>query len=100
MSPRPLDPHAEPVLPIGPIHPLMVDPPSLAAQQNINAKITVAYSHRSNLPDPHPQGGLVRGCRSVTVRRPLKSKRPATPALTHPIALLKMPHQISPPARP
>jgi hypothetical protein len=100
MSPWPLDPHAEAFLPVDPIHPLMVDPPSLAAQQNIDSKITVAHSYRGNLLDPHPQGGLVRGCRSVTVRRPLESKRPATPALTYPITLLQMPHQISPPARP
>ena len=50
--------------------------------------------------DPHPQGGLVRGYRSVAVRGPLESKRPATPALTDPIAILKMPNQIAPPARP
>ena len=57
-------PHAHAQLqalePVEPSHALVVHPPALAAQQHPDAQEAEAWPSVRDLPDPHPQGGLVR----------------------------------------
>ena len=54
-----LDPDAEPFLAVEAVDPLVVDPPALPPQQDVQPPVAVPHPRRGQVPQPHPQRRLV-----------------------------------------
>jgi hypothetical protein len=52
-------PQIKPFLAVKPVDPLVIDLPAFPAQEDTDPFISVAHSDRSDLSDPHPEGGLL-----------------------------------------
>src|SRR5579863_9067510 len=100
MAARPLKPHAQPLLAIQPVPPLVIDLPAFPSEQDINAEVAVAYSRRGQFSNPSSKRGLIVADRAIAVRRTVESQHRASSALAHPVSPLQLPDQLAPTLRP
>jgi hypothetical protein len=89
--PPAVHPHAELLGPIEPIRLLLIDPPALPTEQDVQPPIAEPGARRGQLPQAHPQGGHVAPLRAVVERRPVAPNDPTRPPRAYP----KRPHQIA-----
>src|SRR5262249_8391109 len=97
---RPLAPQGQALLPVEPIHSLMVDGPSLTTQQYMQTPITVAHPDFGQLLQVPSQGLLPRPAVAVQHKGTSHSGRPAGPPLGHLKRLLDPAHPFSLDRRP
>lgn len=88
------------LLAIEPIHPLVVDLPSFALQQHVNAKIAVPDAHSGDLLDPHPKSGLLVFAAAVVPGGSPEHHHPARPFLAHLVLVQQMLDQFALTSRP
>lgn len=64
------------------IHPLVIHPPPLSAEQDRNPTVAIPDAHLGNLSDALEQGGLVRLAADIPVDAPLDAQSSAHGPLT------------------
>jgi hypothetical protein len=100
VSSRPLPPQTLPFLLLQPVHPLVVHLPSFPPQQNVNPIVAIANPSFCQLPNPHPESGLVVPCRFLAVRRSEKQQHATTSPFAYPIPPFQISYPLLPPTRP
>lgn len=93
-------PQVQAFLAVEPPDPLVVHPPALPAEEDVDPLVAPADPDGVQLPDPHPQGGLRGGLPPVAVARAGEAEGPAGPPLRDPEALGQEVHQGAPLRRP
>ena len=100
VSARSPEPKTEAILPIEPLDALVVHPPPLAAQQNVESEIAVPRPGPREVPDAHDQRRLIGLDRLIAHRRPVERQGGADAPLADPMGRLHIPHDLAPPTGP
>jgi len=82
-----LTPQIEASLPVQAIDPLMIDPPALAPEQNVDSPETIADAHSSDLLHTSQQWLIVIFLGAVIPSRPALPKQVTGTAHAHTIAI-------------
>lgn len=88
-------PQVQALFAVDPVHPLLIDAPTLASKQDVYPKVSVPNPCLSYLPDPYPQCSIILAVRTVPVGRTLERDRFARPPLAYPIRLLQVLHLLA-----
>lgn len=96
---RSLEPQAQPLVPVETVDPLVIHPPTLPAQQDVDSEVAVAHPALGQITDAHPQRCLIGLGRAVADARPADAERGAAAPLAHPVRLLNLVHELASPSR-
>jgi hypothetical protein len=72
----------QPFQAIEPVDALSIHQPAFASQEHMDPAVAIAHPCTGQIPDPHPQGGLIRSSTPIAIGRPIPPNDATSPSLT------------------